>query len=162
MIISFKDLSKLRQKHKDKKIVLGSGVFDLIHSGHVEYLQQLKQHGEVIVVMVKSDARVSAGKGPTRPMLPEKDRLIMVDSIKGVDYVFVSPPLPFIKGPKDPLYKIVFAALKPDVFYTTNSFWSFLEELNQTKVIIAKRPIKKPLRSTTSIIEHIQRKTKID
>lgn len=117
MILSFDQLADFRKQHKDETIVLGSGVFDLLHYGHVQYLQGLRQYGDIVVAMVKSDARVRIGKGSTRPILPEDDRVAMVDAVKGVDVAFVAPHFSFDKSATvDPTYKAVLDALQPDVF----------------------------------------------
>ncbi len=109
-----------------------------------------------MVVLVKSDARVRAGKGPSRPMLPEGDRVTMVDAVKGVDAAFVAPHFDFTNDEFDPMYKAVLDALKPDVFQSTNPIWQKLAGYGNTKVIITERPAKTPLRSTTDIIAHIK------
>jgi cytidyltransferase-like protein len=113
MVIDFKDLPKIRKQHMNKKIVLASGVFDLLHNGHLEYLRGLKQFGDVIVVLVKSDERVRRGKGPLRPIIPEEDRVRMVSAIKGVDYAFIGPHYEFTKDflpAKDQMYARVIKA----------------------------------------------------
>ncbi len=158
MVVAFEDLAAIRQKHAGKKIVLASGVFDLLHSGHIAYLQGLRKHGDIVVVMVKGDERVRSGKGPTRPIISESDRAIMVDAVKGVDYVFVAPNYPFQKtsAAQDKLYLAVFGTLQPDVFHSTNSFWSGLKELGVAKIIITERPEGQKMRSTTDIIERIK------
>lgn len=158
MIVSIEELSELRRRFKDKKIVLASGVFDLLHRGHAEYLRVAKELGDVLVVMVKSDERVRTSKGPNRPMLPEVDRAVMVDSLKGVNFTFISPHIPFKNVEMDPVYKKVFKALQPDIFYSTNAKWSELERLGIGKIVIAPRPTDEKLRSTTSIIAHVQAK----
>lgn len=156
MIIVFNELAALRKKHKNKTIVLGSGVFDLLHRGHVAYLQSLHHYGDVVVVMVKSDARVRLGKGPARPILPETDRVAMVDAVKGVDFAFIGPHYDFTKTAIDPMYSAVLTSLQPDVFYSTNHVWQKLEQLGQTRVVIGERSNNGALWSTTSIIEHIK------
>ena len=107
--------------------------------------------------MIKSDERVHIGKGPSRPMLPEGDRVAMVDAIKGVDAAFIAPHYPFEGHEIDPTYKAVLDALQPDVFHSTNPVWQKLSGYGKTKVIITERPMKEPLRSTTDIIAHIQK-----
>lgn len=159
MIVSFSSLQQLRVEHQDKTIVLASGVFDLLHRGHVAYLEKLRQHGDITIVMIKPDARVRIGKGPLRPVLPEAHRAAVVDGLKSVDYTFVAPHLDFAGSAVDPMYKAVFAALQPDVFYSTNPIWRSLAELGSTKVIIDPRPGEnEPLSSTTAIIEHIRKR----
>lgn len=157
MIVQLADLSTLRKRFRGQTIVLGSGVFDLLHRGHMQYLQNLRQHGDVVVVMVKSDERVRMGKGPDRPILPEDDRAVMVDAVKGVDYVFVSPHIDFRGHVVDPVYRKVLAALEPDAFYTTNALWKQLESIGDVRVIVGERPTQEALRSTTDIIAHIRK-----
>ena len=160
MIITVDDLPKIRQQHADETIVLVSGVFDLLHAGHLDYLEAAKVLGDRVVALVKSDERVKVGKGPTRPMLPEEDRVRMIAALKGVDYAFVAPHLPFEGEEVDPTYKLVFTKLRPDVFYSTNSNWQQLEKLGIGKIIIQERPAVQALRSTTDIIAHIVAKQK--
>jgi cytidyltransferase-like protein len=157
MIVPFAELAALRQQHTDASIVLGSGVFDLLHRGHITYLQRLREHGDIVVVMVKPDERVRFGKGTDRPVLPEADRAAMVDAVKGVDYVFVPPHMDWRGKPIDPMYEAVLTALKPTVFYTTNPFWEQLEHVGGARVVIDSQPKREPLRSTTSIIAHIHK-----
>ncbi len=158
MIVLFEDLKKIRKKYKDKTIVLGSGVFDLVHRGHVEYIRSLKKYGDIVAVMVKDDQRIRQGKGPSRPIVPEEDRVFMVNELKGVDIAFITPPTVFAKTDADPTYTKVFAELNPDVFYSTNPVWEKLKVLGGPKIIIGPRiPVGKHS-STTAIIEHIQNK----
>lgn len=157
MIISLQDLNKIREQHKGKKIVLGSGVFDLLHAGHLQYLQTLQQHGDIVVVMVKSDARVRQGKGNNRPIITEGDRAQLVNAIKGIDYVFVPPHHTFTKDKPDPTYEIVLKQLQPDIFYSTNPVWRQLKPYS-VEVVIGARPVQ-AMRSTTSIIEAVRGRT---
>lgn len=157
MIIEFKDLPALRKLYKDKNIALGSGVFDFLHYGHVLYLQSLPRYGDITVAMVKSDARVRLGKGPQRPVLPEEDRALMVDAVKGIDFTFIAPFIDFTGHKLDPMYKAVLDNLQPDIFYTTNPFWKHLESYSpKTKVVIGARELNQPKRSSTEIIEHLK------
>jgi rfaE bifunctional protein nucleotidyltransferase chain/domain len=57
-----------------KKIVFTNGCFDLLHIGHIRYLQQARSHGDILVVGVNSDVSVQILKGPTRPLQNENDR----------------------------------------------------------------------------------------
>ncbi len=157
MIITLENLPALRELYKDKKIVLGSGVFDFLHYGHVLYLQSLGKHGDISVAMVKSDARVRVGKGDQRPVLPEEDRALMVDAVKGIDFTFIAPHHDFTRTGIDPMYKEVLDTLQPDIFYSTNPFWKQLESYTKrTKVIIGDRETNQPRRSSTAIIEHLK------
>lgn len=77
------ELSPLRSQ---KKIVFTNGCFDLLHVGHVRYLQEAKAQGQVLVVGVNSDASVKRLKGPTRPIQNENDRAEILAALAAVDY----------------------------------------------------------------------------
>lgn len=73
---------------KNKKIVFTNGCFDILHVGHIRYLEQAKKEGDVLVVAVNSDISVKMLKGSTRPIVPEEERIEMLASLECVDYVF--------------------------------------------------------------------------
>ena len=70
-------------------VVLANGAFDLLHVGHVRYLQGAKAHGGLLVVAVNSDASVRRLKGPDRPAVPEAERAELVAALAAVDWVVV-------------------------------------------------------------------------
>jgi rfaE bifunctional protein nucleotidyltransferase chain/domain len=72
-----------------RKIVFANGCFDLIHVGHVRYLQNARALGDLLVLGINGDAGVSALKGEGRPLQPEADRAEMLASLHCVDYVLV-------------------------------------------------------------------------
>jgi rfaE bifunctional protein nucleotidyltransferase chain/domain len=72
-----------------RRVVLANGVFDLLHVGHLRYLEAARAHGDVLVVAVNSDASTRANKGPTRPVVPEDERAELVAGLQAVDHVVV-------------------------------------------------------------------------
>ena len=66
-----------------------NGVFDLLHVGHVRYLQAASQEGDRLIVAVNDDDSVRALKGPSRPILTAADRAELVAALRGVDYVVI-------------------------------------------------------------------------
>ena len=80
-------------KEKGKRIVTTNGCFDLLHLGHIRYLQEARELGDVLIVAVNSDASVSTIKGKNRPLLPEADRLQILAALECVDYVIAFPEL---------------------------------------------------------------------
>lgn len=72
-----------------KKIVFTNGVFDIIHRGHVEYLNRARAQGDCLVVAVNSDSSVKRIKGEKRPVVTESDRAFVVSNLKCVDFVCV-------------------------------------------------------------------------
>ncbi|MEK7483252.1 MAG: adenylyltransferase/cytidyltransferase family protein [Planctomycetota bacterium] len=72
-----------------KDIGFTSGTFDLLHLGHLSYLQQTKEYCKILVVGVNSDLSVKAYKSPLRPIVPEQERLALIAGLECVDYVFL-------------------------------------------------------------------------
>jgi rfaE bifunctional protein nucleotidyltransferase chain/domain len=88
------------EKNKGKKIVFTNGCFDILHLGHVEYLNEARAQGDVLLVAINSDASVRELKGPDRPINNEQDRGNMLLNLKAVDCVQVfteQTPLEIIK-----------------------------------------------------------------
>ncbi len=77
----------VRLKKQNKKIVFTNGCFDILHKGHVQYLDKAKSFGDVLILGLNSDASVSALKGPNRPINNEDDRGYILAALESVDYV---------------------------------------------------------------------------
>jgi D-beta-D-heptose 7-phosphate kinase/D-beta-D-heptose 1-phosphate adenosyltransferase len=93
-------------KRKGKKVVFTNGCFDILHLGHIKYLEQAAALGDKLIIAVNSDASVRKLKGLKRPIFPQKGRARLVAALECVDYVIIfnaDTPLNLIK------------ALKPDV-----------------------------------------------
>ncbi len=71
------------------KIVFTNGVFDILHKGHVEYLNRAKELGDFLIVGINSDTSVKKIKGEKRPIVNEKDRAFIISNLKSVDYVCI-------------------------------------------------------------------------
>jgi D-glycero-beta-D-manno-heptose 1-phosphate adenylyltransferase len=86
---SISELKAIRSKLKasSKKVVFTNGVFDLIHSGHVDYLSKAKKLGDVLIVGLNSDDSVKRIKGDKRPILKQEERAFILFNLKPVDYV---------------------------------------------------------------------------
>ncbi|MGZ3494235.1 MAG: D-glycero-beta-D-manno-heptose 1-phosphate adenylyltransferase [Thermodesulfobacteriota bacterium] len=76
-------------KAKGKRVVFTNGCFDLLHLGHVRYLEEAKALGDVLVVGVNSDSSVRKLKGPKRPILPEEERTEILSGLGCVDYITI-------------------------------------------------------------------------
>ena len=74
-------------KNNSKKIVFTNGVFDLLHVGHIRYLNEAKNLGNILVVGLNSDSSVQKIKGPSRPINKLEDRALVLMALKSVDYV---------------------------------------------------------------------------
>ena len=80
------DLDKFLKQHEGKNIVFTNGCFDILHRGHVTYLNEAKKLGDLLVVGVNSDASVKRLKGPERPINNEMDRAYVLSQLKSVDF----------------------------------------------------------------------------
>lgn len=76
-------------QEKGKKVVLANGCFDLLHGGHISYLEGAKEAGDVLIVAVNSDESVRRIKDPRRPIIPEAERVELLCEMEFVDYVFL-------------------------------------------------------------------------
>ena len=81
-------LAAFRKKNKKARIVFTNGVFDLIHKGHVAYLEQARSRGDLLVLGLNSDESVRRlNKGPERPINPLADRMEVMAALEAVDFV---------------------------------------------------------------------------
>lgn len=88
-IKSRKEIKLIREqlKQQNKKVVFTNGCFDLIHSGHVDYLVKAKKMGDVLILALNSDSSIRSIKGDKRPILKQDERAFIVSNLKPVDYV---------------------------------------------------------------------------
>jgi len=107
-IVSLPNLKRVvrRLKDKGKIVVFTNGCFDILHYGHIKYLQDARSKGDFLVVAVNSDSSIKKIKAKNRPVIPQGDRLKTVAALSSVDFVVLfnaDNPLGLIK------------ALKPDI-----------------------------------------------
>ena len=89
-----------RDKNKNLKIVFTNGCFDILHRGHVEYLQKAKELGDLLILGLNSDSSVKRLKGEGRPINKEEDRAIVLSALECIDYITIfeeDTPLELIK-----------------------------------------------------------------
>ncbi len=96
-----------RLQAEGKRVVWTNGCFDILHAGHVLYLQGAASEGDVLVVGMNSDASVRAIKGPSRPVMPEHERAMVLSALACVDYVVLF---------SEPTTVMALQRLKPDVY----------------------------------------------
>lgn len=89
MIVSLPKLKRIvvKLKKQKKKIVFTNGCFDIIHAGHIKVLRKAKSLGNILIVGLNTDFSVRRLKGENRPVNNQKERAIVLDSLKFVDYV---------------------------------------------------------------------------
>ena len=104
-----------------QKVVLVTGVFDLLHIEHLRFLTKAKASGDKLVVGLESDARVKSIKGHERPINSQAIRLEQMEALKSVDLVFILPEV----FSNQVAWEQLIATLKPDI-YAVSSHTSFL------------------------------------
>lgn len=107
-IKGLKQLSRiaLLLKSKGKKIVFTNGCFDILHFGHVYYLEQAKKQGDILIVGLNSDKSIQRIKGKNRPIVCQQDRAGVLAGLESIDYIVIF-------NEDTPLKAI--SAIKPDV-----------------------------------------------
>lgn len=107
-LVSLEQLSQKVNKLKKagKKLALANGCFDLIHVGHIRYLREAKEKGDLLIVAINSDMSVRQIKGNNRPILSQMDRAEIVSSFEFVDFVIIFD---------EPTVATLLYALKPDI-----------------------------------------------
>lgn len=140
----------VKLKNENKKTVLTNGCFDILHVGHVKYLEKSKSFGDVLIVLMNSDKSVKTLKGEGRPINCEEDRTYILCALSCVDYVILFDE----KSPSKLLAKI-----KPDV-YTKGADYT-METLPEAPIINAYNGHVEFIkfeegRSTTNLINKIK------
>lgn len=127
MLIKQSELNDLLKKLRaeGKTIVTTNGCFDILHVGHVRYLEKTKSYADVLIVALNSDKSVKSIKGENRPINNENDRAEVLSALRSVDYVVLFDE----DSPIDLLLKI-----KPDV-YTKGADYT-VETLPEAKKIL--------------------------
>ncbi len=144
------NLEEFLAANQGKKIVFTNGCFDILHRGHVSYLEEAKKLGDLLIVGVNSDSSVRGLKGPERPINNQDDRRYILNQLQSVDWVEIfseSTPLNLIKK------------IKPQVLVKGGD-WSEQEIVGSTEVKSWGGEVKSihyvPGYSTTSTISQIR------
>jgi len=139
-----------RLRGESKTIVFTNGVFDLLHPGHVRYLRRARALGDALIVGINSDRSVRLNKDPDRPIMPEAERVEVLESLRSVDATVVFD---------EPTPHALILALQPDVL-VKGADWAEdaivgrdIVEARGGRVVRAKI---EPGYSTTSIISRIR------
>ncbi len=138
-----------------QRLVFTNGCFDLLHVGHVRYLQAARREGDALAIAVNADSSVRALKGPTRPLNPADERAEVLAALACVDYVTIFD---------EPRATRLLAEVRPHVYVKGGDYT--VETLNpeeravlmETKARIAFVPMV-PDRSTTRLVEAMREPT---
>jgi len=140
-----------RLRAAGRTVVFTNGVFDLLHVGHLRYLQQARELGDALIVGLNSDRSVRANKGPSRPVTPEAERAEILEALACVDGVVVFDQ----ETPHD-----LIAALQPDVL-VKGADWAE-DAIVGRDIVEARggRVVRVPLEaghSTTALIDRVKK-----
>ncbi len=143
-------LDQLATTRAGKKVVFTNGCFDLIHVGHLRYLNEARALGDLLVVGLNSDSSVKQLKGPSRPLLSEQERYEMLMNLKAIDHVILfseETPIELIK------------AIQPEVLVKGGDYT--IETIVGSDLVLAKGGEVKSLQfvdgySTTNLIDKIK------
>lgn len=146
------EISRISEKvrSQNKTIVTTNGSFDILHPAHIRLLEKAKQQGDILIVLLNSDASIKRFKGPSRPIQNEKDRTDTLSALEIVNYIVIFD--------EDTPLKIM-EKIKPHIHVKGGSF--ILERLKAEELLLAKWGGKlknfelEKGYSTTSIIEKI-------
>jgi rfaE bifunctional protein nucleotidyltransferase chain/domain len=150
-VVTLGDLKKIRGALREQKktVVFTNGVFDILHGGHVEYLNKSKALGDILIVGMNSDSSVRRIKGEKRPIVGEGDRSFVLSNLNAVDYICLfdeDTPLNLI------------SAIVPDIL-VKGADWNVDAIVGKDVVERAGGKVMTiefvPDRSTTSIIDRI-------
>jgi rfaE bifunctional protein nucleotidyltransferase chain/domain len=151
-ILSIEAMAAERERLRaaGRRLVFTNGCFDILHVGHVRYLNHARELGDALVVAINSDAAVRALKGPSRPVVSEGERAEMLANLRAVDYVVVFDDL----SPRG-----LIARLLPDVLVKGGDY--SLDQIHGREDVEAAggRVVSLPFidgASTTGIIERIK------
>lgn len=151
-ILSMVEAESLRTEKADKKIVFTNGCFDILHVGHVRYLKQASELGDILVVGLNSDDSVKRLKGSDRPVNSEEDRAEMLSVLGFIDYVIIFE--------EDTPYNLI-KAIQPDVLVKGGDYR--LEDVVGKDIVESRGGNVRILplvegKSTTGIINKINKK----
>lgn len=103
-------------KRGKKSIVLVGGCFDILHIGHIKFLEEAKKVGDFLIVLLESDENVKKLKGKNRPLFSQKERAQVLSALSSIDHIVLLPPMG-----NDQDYNQVISQLKPDVIAVTEN-----------------------------------------
>lgn len=120
-------------RNQGKTIVLAGGVFDILHIGHIRFLKQAKQHGDVLFILLENDQAVKRLKGDDRPYNNQHDRAEILSELKSTDYIICLPTLATNKQ-----YDWIVISLKPAIIAITKNDPALVHKKRQAEKVKAR------------------------
>ena len=132
--------TELRSEHK--KLVTVNGAFDILHAGHLDFLEEAKQQGDKLFVGLNSDASVRDGKGQGRPIVPQLERAALLAALSCVDYILI------IEALYREVQNVLLRAVQPHVHVNGAEYglpeqwieWPVMQEVGAQGYGVQRRP----------------------
>jgi rfaE bifunctional protein nucleotidyltransferase chain/domain len=127
-ILTLEALQPVVEKHRQnrKTIIFANGCFDLLHVGHIRYLEGARRLGDILIVGLNSDDSVKKLKGPLRPLMPENERAEILAAISYVDHIVIFD---------EPTVQRLLLQLRPDVHCKGTDYT--LESVPEREVVLS-------------------------
>lgn len=153
-IISVPKIKKIvaSLKNQNKKIVLAGGCFDILHIGHITFIENAKKSGDILVLLLESDAAIKNLKGEKRPINIQKNRAKILSALDSVDFI-ISLDKPF----KTEDYNNLVINIQPDIIAITSGDPNLENKKQQAKTVGGKVKVvlkQIPEHSTTKLLDY--------
>lgn len=112
-VLNVDNIPDILKKIRKEKIVLVGGCFDVLHPGHVIFLQKAKKIGNILIVLLESDERIKTLKGVSRPVHNQKERALVLSALQFVDFIILLPNI------NDQKYDEILLKIKPNIIAVT-------------------------------------------
>lgn len=124
-----------------QRLVSLNGAFDILHAGHLDMLEEAKQQGDILFIGINSDASVREGKGPSRPIIPERERAAMLAALACIDYVII------IDAPYNEVQNVLLRTVHPHVHVNGSEYgppenwieWPVMQEVGAKGHMVQRR-----------------------
>jgi rfaE bifunctional protein nucleotidyltransferase chain/domain len=132
-IVEIKNIQNLVNVIGKKKMVLVGGCFDIVHLGHIKFLEKAKKAGDILVVMLESDESIKKIKGQNRPINNQENRADFLTKLRMVDYVI---KLPIMKNDEE--YLKLVKKIKPNIIAVSEGDKNIIQKRGQARLVGAK------------------------
>jgi len=120
-------------KKQNKTIVVAGGFFDILHLGHIKFLEEAKKHGDYLFVLLEEDIKATKQKGKTRPINSQKNRAEILSALESIDYIIMLKNMT-----NDRIYDNIMVGIRPDIIATTYKDPYVKHKIRQAKLIQGK------------------------